>query len=585
MRMFIAAAFSLLASGAAALADDLKSTSKIDAVTLFPEGAEITRVTHVMLVAGDQTVVLKDLPASLVGDSLRVQGEATGKVEIGSVDTRVFVLSEEDKSGEDARKKLMDQLQELEDKQTALQATLTAANTQRQLINNLANLPARNPGAGGNSVAGEPDWGQLFTLIGARLSEVNKTVAETEIAKRDTARKIAELQNQLNQQPQAEDQRTEVKVHVSAATPLDATLRIRYQVPAANWYPVYDARLDTGDGANAPKLSLIRRAIVSQQTGESWDDVRLALSTTRPQAGTSAPELVPLAVDFSPVEVAVDTLGVSRAKVAKRMDEALQYDANKSKAAGGLAQMPMAEPAPALTANMATNVDQRRATTITTAFQAVYVITDRQSIKSGVGDKRVQIDVKSVEPALSVRAVPKFSETAYLYAKYKLDADTFLLPGGVSLFRDGVFVGRGDIPQLIGGEEQQLGFGADDKVRIKFANLGRKAGETGLISTSKTDTQSFKMSVKNLHARPIDLRILDQVPVSLNDQIKVDILANTVPPTVRDVEDKKGLLAWDLKLDAGQSQDLAFGYQVSWPNGQSVYYEQHPGPWANAQQK
>ena len=117
-------------------------------------------------------------------------------------------------------------------------------------------------------------------------------------------------------------------------------------------------------------------------------------------------------------------------------------------------------------------------------------------------------------------------------------------------------------------------------MRIKFANLGRKAGETGLISTSKTDTQSFKMSVKNLHARPIDLRILDQVPVSLNDQIKVDILANTAPPTVKDVEDKRGLLAWDLKLDASQSQDLAFGYQVSWPNGQSVSYEQHPGPWA-----
>ena len=266
------------------------------------------------------------------------------------------------------------------------------------------------------------------------------------------------------------------------------------------------------------------------------------------------------------------------------MDQSLQYDGNKPGAPAGIAQMKAPEPAPALATNLEVNVDQRRATTITTAFQAVYVITDRQSIKSGVGDKRVQIDIKSVEPALSVRAVPKFSETAYLYAKYKLDADTFLLPGGVSLFRDGVFVGRGDIPQLIGGEEQQLGFGADDKVRIKFANLGRKAGETGLISTSKTDTQSFKMTVKNLHARPIDLRILDQVPVSLNDQIKVDILPNTAPPAVKDVEDKRGLLAWDMKLEAAQSLDLAFGYQVSWPNGQSVSYEQHPGPWA-AQQK
>jgi len=579
MRYVLAVALSLLAGAAPALADDLKTTSKIDSVTLFPEGAEITRIAHVMLVPGDQTVVLKDLPASLIGDSLRVQGEATGKVEIGSVDTRVFVLSEDDKgASEGARKKLMDDLQALQDKQKAFDAAISGARTQLQLIDNVAKLPLRTPSSGG-AAPSEPDWGQLFTLIGARVGDANKTIADNEIAKRENAKKIAELQNQLNQQPQAQDQRTEVKVHVSAATPLDATLRIRYQVPAAAWYPVYDARLETGDGANAPKLSLIRRAIVSQQTGEPWDDVQLALSTTRPEAGTAAPELVPLAVDFAPlVEKEARQNGIGSAERLQRSYSELK--AGKSAPADALAKVDEpAAPAPELAANIAANVEQRRATTITTAFQAVYVITDRQTIKSGVGDKRVQIDIKSVEPILSVRAVPKFSETAFLYAKYKLDADSLLLPGSVSLFRDGVFVGRGDIPQLIGGEEQQLGFGADDKVRIKFANLGRKAGETGLISTSKTDTQSFKMTVKNLHARPIDMRILDQLPVSLNDQIKVEMLANTAAPTVRDVDDKKGLLAWDLKLDAGQQQELAFGYQVSWPNAQAVFYEQHPGPW------
>ena len=584
MRILLAAALSLLAGVAAALADDLKATSKIDAVTLFPEGAEVTRIAHVTLAVGDQTVVLKDLPASLVSDSLRVQGEATGKVEIGSVDTRVFVLSEEDKSGEDARKKLQDQLQDLQDKDAALKASVAVATMQKQLITNLANLPNRTPVPGGNSAAGEPDWGQLFTLIGERLTTADKTIADAQIAKRGLDKQIAELQNQLNQQPQTQDQRTEVKVHVSAAAPLDATLRIRYQVPAAAWYPVYDARLETGDGANPRKLSLIRRAIVSQETGEPWDDVQLALSTTRPEAGTVAPELVPLAVDFAPQAVADEVMPASR-DAAKVLQQSLR-EMKKERAAGGLAQnaAPVGAPAePVAATNIATNVEQQRATTITTAFQAVYVITDRQTIKSGVGDKRVQIDIKSVEPLLSVRAVPKFSETAFLYAKYKLDADTFLLPGGVSLFRDGVFVGRGQIEQLIGGEEQQLGFGADDKVRIKFANLGRKAGETGLISTSKTDTQSFKMTVKNLHARPIDLRILDQVPVSLNDQIKVDMLADTAPPTVRDVDDKKGLLAWDLKLDAGKEQMLLFGYQVIWPNGQAVAYEEHPGPWAGPQ--
>lgn len=147
MRYILALALTLAAGVTPALADDVKTSSSIDAVTLFPQGAEVTRIAHVTLVAGDQTVVLNDLPASLVGDSLRVQGEANAKVEIGSVDTRVFALAEEDRSGEEARKKLQDQVQQLQDRQAALQADIAGANTQKQLMTNLAQLPVHNPAA------------------------------------------------------------------------------------------------------------------------------------------------------------------------------------------------------------------------------------------------------------------------------------------------------------------------------------------------------------------------------------------------------------------------------------------------------
>jgi uncharacterized protein (TIGR02231 family) len=579
MRFIALALFALLP--AAAVAADIKASSSIDAVTVFPEGAEITRTLKVLLAAGDQTVTLRDLPGSLVSDSVRIQGEADAKVEIGSVDARTFFPSEDaaNAATEDARKKIEEAILALNDKQQALQATIEAASLQKQLVTNLVNLPSR-PASVGTANNNDPDWGAITTLIGERISAANKVIAEAQIAQRDNQKKIQDLQNQLNQQPDQGEQKTELLIHVSAASPIEATLRVRYQVPGAAWSPVYDARLETGDGKAAPALSLVRRAIVSQSTGEAWDNVQLALSTTRPQAGTSAPPLVPLAVDFAPVGVAYDSISKRAAKaVSVRPGESIEDRQDGFAAEGQLiAPARAAVPAVAVKPNAVAAVEQRRATTITTSFQALYVITDRQSIKSGVGDKRVQIDIRAIEPALSVRAVPKFNETAYLYAKFKLDAETLLLPGTAALFRDGVFVGRGELPQLSGGEEHEMGFGTDDKVRIKFANLGRKAGETGLISTSKTDTQSFKMTVKNLHARPISVRILDQLPVSLNEEIKVDMLPGTATPTARDVEDKKGLLAWDLTLEPDTQRELAFGYQVSWPNGKAVYYEQHEGP-------
>lgn len=574
MRAPLAFFLLLTANVPCAMAADTTASSTLEAVTVFPMGAQITRSAKVQLVAGDQVVILRDLPASLVGDSVRVQGEASGKVEIGSVDTRTFYLSElaDAQATASARKKLEDALQALTDQKQAQQAVIDTANAQKQLIQNLTQLPTRPEAASATSPA--PDWGQIFTLIGARLAEANKTILDTSVAMRETDRKIADLQNQLSQQPQGEEQRTEVKIHITAATPLDATLRIHYQVAAASWVPIYDARLATGDGGEPPKLTLVRRAIISQQTGESWDNVQLSLSTTRPQAGTAAPEIAPIDVD---IEKPVTVSALRKKKgVSSSEDTAvggmLQDEAKLDEEAPVPAAKPMAPPPP-------TQVAQTTAEIVTSAFQALYIIPDRQDIKSGVGDKRVQIDTKVLEPSLRVRAVPKFSEAAYLYAKIKLDPELLLLPGGASLYRDGVFVGRGDIPQMIGGEEHELGFGIDDKVRVKFVNLGSKSGQSGLISTSRTDTRAFKFTIKNLHGRPIDARILDQLPVSLNEQIKVEMLSNTTAPAVTDIDDKRGVLAWDYKLEPNQEQVITFGYQVSWPNEASVVYGQHEGPW------
>ena len=89
--------------------------------------------------------------------------------------------------------------------------------------------------------------------------------------------------------------------------------------------------------------------------------------------------------------------------------------------------------------------------------------------------------------------------------KIKIAKGTPLLPGHVYLFRDGTFVGTGDMPLLQPGEDHDLGFGVDDQVKVKHAVLEEKRGESGLISTSHVDSRNFRVSVKNLHERPIDV--------------------------------------------------------------------------------
>lgn len=205
------------------------------------------------------------------------------------------------------------------------------------------------------------------------------------------------------------------------------------------------------------------------------------------------------------------------------------------------------------------------------SFQAIFTVPARTTVPPAGETKRVQLLEESIEPSLMVRSVPKLNQKAYLYAKLVLPKSAPILPGAVSLFRDGTFVGTGRLPQLASGEEHELGFGADDNIRVKHAIAEDKRGEKGLITASKTDTRNFKITVKNLHQRAIPVTIIDQIPVSQQQDIKVSLTSKPAP-TKSDLDDKRGVLSWEMKLEPDQETVIEHGYQVAWPGQKGIQY-------------
>ena len=63
-----------------ARAADLDTVSAVDAVTVYPDGAIVTRVIALDVPAGENSAVLKDFPLALDPSSLRVEGEAGAKL-------------------------------------------------------------------------------------------------------------------------------------------------------------------------------------------------------------------------------------------------------------------------------------------------------------------------------------------------------------------------------------------------------------------------------------------------------------------------------------------------------------------------
>jgi len=557
---FVFAAIFLAAMPFAAFAADVPATSAVDAVTVFLSGAEVTRIAKVHLDKGEQTIVIADVPASAVPGSVRVEGKGTGNLDIGSVDTAKKLLQHAESEAADAQRKVLeDKIQSLKDQKTTVEAQALAAKTQKKLIANLAQLPTRPaPQAATGTTTPIDDWPKVLALIAQATTDASKLALDAEQKIRDIDRQISDADNQLSALAPPRTEQTEVRVHVIAQSPLDADLSIRYQVSDAHWTPLYDARLRTGSKTEPPKLSLDRRAAITQRSGENWDGVALELSTARPSDGSSAPDIDTQIVDFEappqPVAAAAPPPPAPLA-MAKRAEDVAQGPAN------GFSEEAR-EPMPA---------EEIVAQLQSAPFEATFTVPGRASVASTGDAKRVLLSSEDIEPALSCRSVPKLDTNAYLYATLKFAKGTPLLPGTVYLFRDGTFVGTGDLPLLSPGEDHDLGFGVDDQVKVKHAVLEEKRGETGLISTSHVDSRNFRVNVKNMHERPIDVTILDRVPVAQNDDIKVELTGHA-SPTTQNVDDKRGVIAFAGRLEPDEEKILEYGYRVSWPAAKSISY-------------
>lgn len=563
MRKALAAVL-LLSSSVQALAADVSATSKVESVTVFLSGAEVLRIGRVKLEKGEHVVTVADLPAGAVPGSIRVEGKATGKLDITSVDTRrAYVPSAVAAEIDGERKKIEDQLLAVRDQRALAEAELNGAEVQKTLVANLAALPNRPSPPGGDANVNE-DWPRILGLIAAGSAEAAKSAGAAQVKLRELDKQIQDLEGKLAQLAPPTTEQTEVKVFVNAQTPLEADLSIRYQVQDAYWLPVYDARLTSGSKTAAPVLDFTRRAEVRQHTGEAWQDVTLQLSTTRPASGASAPELDTQTVDFE------RPMPVAAAPATRRMKQSRDDSDGMAGLAEAMPQDSLAAGAPPPPPSPVV-VEEQKAALTSAPFQAIFVVPGRLSVPSTNEAKKVTLAKDTIEPKLAVRTVPKSDPSAYLYAKFVLPKGSPTLPGSVILFRDGTFVGGGQIPLLSPGEDHEIGFGVDDQVRVRHAVINEQRGETGLISSSRTDSRNYRITVKNLHERPIDLIVFDQVPVSLNQEIKVEYTGRD-QPTNTDVDNKRGVMTFEDTLDQDEERVLEVGYRIAWPAAKSIEF-------------
>jgi uncharacterized protein (TIGR02231 family) len=88
--------------------------------------------------------------------------------------------------------------------------------------------------------------------------------------------------------------------------------------------------------------------------------------------------------------------------------------------------------------------------------------------------------------------------------------------------------------------------------------------------TSKTDERAFKTIVRNGHDFAIKVAIEDQLPISENDDIVVEMLPSTTLPTTTNLRDRRGVLEWAFEAKAAEVREINFAWRVRWPKDKGV---------------
>jgi uncharacterized protein (TIGR02231 family) len=161
------------------------------------------------------------------------------------------------------------------------------------------------------------------------------------------------------------------------------------------------------------------------------------------------------------------------------------------------------------------------------------------------------------------------SAYAYLVGKVVNTTGAFWLPGRTTVFVDENMIGYIPIDTVAPNEEISLDFGIDEGVTVEREELERKEDESHLFGKRKEKRFKDKIIVTNHKTRPVKLRLIDQIPVSRHEEIRVTDVKFSMAPVERNSD--TGIVQWDLQLAPNEMKEITIQFVVVYPLDMEVF--------------
>ena len=542
---------------------ELEVQAPIVAVTVYTDRAQVTRRGVAALVhAGAHDLVIGGLPAGIDLDSLRATGRGTVAVTIVGLESAQRFLTE---SSHERVRELQAQLQTLQDEDKKLAqrdgVLEQRLETVQKLADKAASRYARALSEGTSTVEAAA---QLLDFVSTQTVKAHDERTAIEMQRRDITKQRQAVGDQLQQYHPSQRKRDHcVKVAVEALAGGNFELELSYVVGGASWQPLYDARVNLAEHTAQPvntleregRLALDYGASLRQKTGEDWKDVTLTLSTARPSLGTLPPKLDPHYLDvYHPY--AATSGGAMRSRERGITGAVVEESAEMMDAILSTLAPVEADPVQATVAEA--EVSSEGATVTFKLPRPMTVPSDGQPHRSTIANL-------NFASRFDYQAVPRRAQLAYLRAQVTNSSALTLLPGPVNIFRDGEFIGAARLEAIAPGQEFKLFLGPDEQVRAE-RELSAREVDKNFIGNVRRQFYAYTVKMENLKPYAARATVLDQIPVSRSEQIKVKLRQCEPQPHL----DELGILRWELTLPPGAKQQLRYEYSVESPRDVAV---------------
>ncbi len=512
----------------------LEVGGRIESVVVHQDEAAVVRRVPLEVAAGQYEVRLVDLPVTFVPGSLSISGSPG--VAVQQIEFRALA---DEGSHLAAMSQLEGRIAAMKQDLSRARIDRTAAEKQEALFETLATQLAAN--AAGSLGTGSFDMEEFQRAVEGLTQQQSEVLSRMAVAESRAAAleaQISEAEAELaamRETGPAERRVAVAQVRVSAEDGA-GWLDVSYRVTGTGWYPRYNLRLNAENG----QAALEYEAVILQESGEDWNDVRLSVSTGRATGPTGPPALRPW---YITAVGRLESVPESVWAWPGGMGEGEETD------------LPISDQ---VLAEAFYRVDSAMRTTDARLPLTEYPFGQQATLASEAGEAyRLRIATIRFRPELMHVASPTVSQHAFLRGEVVNISDLHLMPGPVSVFVNDQFEGQSVLPYVPPSGRHTAFFGIDRRIRVERRLLRERKRNTGLLGDGRETTLEYLLTVTSETPAEVRLELWDRTPVTADDRVRinvVDIEPNLARDTAYRIDQRPlGLLRWDLTLEGGSA--------------------------------